>query len=330
MTPYLLFSLDGVRYAVDARSVREIIWLPELTPDAEAPPHIAGVVNIRGRIEPVMDLGLRLGLPARRCRTSDCVVMLQEGGMSTGLIVSEVSDVAGIADAAIEPPPHYDGAAPEHARFHAGNAKINEEIVMLLDVPRLIHAPPSPSAAQAAQPSYFCPEATGEERELFHGRACSLVQTAETAEAAELVPLSIIQLGEERFGVELEMVREFSRLRRVTAIPCCPPHIAGNMNLRGDLLTLADIRSLLNIPTESAAEEVMVIEDGELSVGIPVDRVLEVLYLRPSGITPMPAASNERKDEYCKGALPYGEGMVSILDMRKILTKGGLEVEEEA
>ncbi len=332
MTSYLLFSLDGVRYAVDARSVREILWLPELTPAGEAPPHIAGVVNIRGKIEPVMNLGLRLGLPPRRCQTSDCIVMLQEDGMDIGIIVSEVSDVAEIAGTEIEPPPPYDGEAPEHARFHAGNAKVGEEIVMLLDVQRLIHAPEPAALSAFSKPAgqpCFCPDATDEERELFRTRARNLAQAAEALEAAALTPLSVIQLGEERFGVELDVVREFSHLRRVTAIPCCPPHIAGNMNLRGDILTLADIKGLLNLPAGSAAAEVMVVESGELSIGVPVDKVLEVIYLRPSDIASMPASSHEGKGEYCKGVAHYGDGMVSILDMRKILAEGGLEVEEE-
>ena len=66
MTPYLLFSLNGARYGVEALSVLEIAWLPELTPAEEAPPYIAGVANRRGKIEPVMSLGLRLGHPPQR------------------------------------------------------------------------------------------------------------------------------------------------------------------------------------------------------------------------------------------------------------------------
>jgi purine-binding chemotaxis protein CheW len=73
----------------------------------------------------------------------------------------------------------------------------------------------------------------------------------------------------------------------------------------------------------------MVVESGELSIGVPVDKVLEVLYLRPAEITSLPAAAHEEKNEYCRGAVRYGESMVGILDMRKILSQGELEVEEE-
>lgn len=330
MTSYLLFSLNGARYGVEAQSVLEIVWLPELTPAEEAPPYVTGVVNLRGKIEPVMNLGLRLGHPPQRYRLSDSIVMLQVDGVTMGVIASEVSDVVGIPTSAIEPPPRYDDDTPVPIHFLAGNAKVGEEIIMLLDLPRLIHAPAPPTSGVPANlQSYFCPDATDEERAIFHARAHNLMQSLESLEAAERIPLSIIQLGEECFGVGLEVVREFSHLRRVTAIPCCPPHIVGNMNLRGDILTLADIRGLLNIPTGGSATEVMVIESGELSIGVPVDKVLEVIYLRPTDIDSLLAAAHEDKNEYCKGVAHYGESMVSILDMQKILAKGGLEVEEE-
>lgn len=331
ITPYLLFSLNGARYGVPASSVLEIIWLPELAPAEEAPPYIAGLVNLRGKIEPVMNLGLRLGHPPRRFQLSDSIVMLKIDDVTMGVIVSGVSDVIGIAASAIEPPPHYDADSPEHIHFLAGNARVGEEIIMLLDVPRLIHAPALPaSGVSASASSCFCPDATDEERAVFRTRAHNLMQALESLEAAERVPLSIIQLGEECFGVGLDVVREFSHLRRVTPIPCCPPHIAGNMNLRGDILTLVDIRGLLNIAAGGTAAEVMVVESGELYIGVPVDSVIEVIYLQAADIASLPAAAHEETNEYCKGVARYGDSMVSILDMQKILAQGGLEVEEEA
>jgi purine-binding chemotaxis protein CheW len=328
MPLYLLFRLNGARYGVEAKSVLEITWLPELTPAEEAPPHIAGVVNRRGKIEPVMDLGMRFGHPPRRCQMNDNIVMLQADGATMGLIVSAVSDVVGIPASAIEPVPHYDAEVPGQSHFLAGNAKVDEEIVMLLDVPRLFHVTALRADGVSANVEFY-PDATAEERAVLRNRAHNLMQAGEEQGAAERIPLSIVRLGGEYFGVGLEVVREFAHLRRVTPIPCCPPHIVGNMNLRGDILTLVDIRGLLNIPADSTAAEVMVVESGGLYIGVPVDRVLEVIYLRPADIAPLPVAVHDEKHEYCKGVARYGEGVVSLLDMEKILFQGGLEVEEE-
>ncbi|MDO8369616.1 MAG: chemotaxis protein CheW [Candidatus Nitrotoga sp.] len=330
MTSYLLFSLNGARYGVEAKSVLAIAWLPELTPAEEAPPYIAGVVNLHGKIAPVMNLGLRFGHSPQRYQLSDCIVMLQTDDAIMGVIVSEVSDVIEIAASAIEPPLHYDAESLEQIHFLTGNAKVSEEIIMLLDVPRLIHAPALPVSGVSTNPqAYFCPDATDDERAVFRTRAHSLMQSLKSQETAEQVPLSIIRLGEECFGVGLDVVREFAHLRGITPIPCCPPHIAGNMNLRGDILTLLDIRGLLNLPVGGSAAEVMVVESNDLHIGVPVDHVLEVIYLRPADIVSLSAVAHEEKNEYCKGVARYGESLVSILDMQKILAQGGLEVEEE-
>lgn len=182
MPLYLLFNLNGARYGVEVLSVLEIVWLPELTPAEEAPPYIAGVINLRGRIAPVMDLGLRLGHPPRCLQLGDSVMLLQTDGVTMGVIVDEVSDVIAIPAAAIEPPPHYDGNTPAHVHFIAGNARVGEEIVMLLDVQRLIHAPqmdspreyparPPASCISANAGLYFCPDATDEERAVLRARA---------------------------------------------------------------------------------------------------------------------------------------------------------------
>ena len=328
-TPYLLFSLHGARYAVDARRVREIFWMPELTPDEEAPPFIAGVINLRGKIEPVMNLDLRFGHTSSRYQLTDSIVLLEIEGMSMGIIVSEVHDVIEIPDAAIEPPPRYDAEEKPHAHFIAGEAKVGEAIIMLLDVGNLIHSPALP-AVQAAGQTCFCPEATPAESETFRSRAHNRMQIAGSEGTDGQIPFAVVGLGDEYFGVELVLVREFSHLRHVVPVPCCPPHIAGSMNLRGDILTLVDIRQSLKIPLQDTAAKVMVAQTGKLRVGVPVTEIFDVIYLHTSDIAPAPAASSTVDDEYCKGVAHYGEKMVSILDLHKILTLGGLEVEEEA
>ncbi len=320
--PYLRFELDGAHYGVPAAAVMAIAWLPELTHAEEAPPHIAGMINLRGRIIPVMDLGRRLGHPARRCRASDSIVILRTEEVDTGIIVSQAHEVVCIQASEIEPPLQFDAMPAGQTAFLAGNAKVGDAIVMLLDVARLIHAP-----AGAGAPAHFCPEASEQERAVFRDRAHALRQ-AGADQAAERIPLSIVQLGGEYFAVGLDVVREFAHLRRVTPVPCCPPHIAGNMNLRGDILTLIDIVGLLDLPARHAATEVMVIETDEHTIGVPVDQVIEVIYALPADITPLPAAAREETREYCKGVVRHGDGMVSLLDMRKILDQGGLEVAE--
>src|SRR5262245_16285487 len=96
---YLTCSLQDALYAVDASIVTQILWLPVLTPIAEAPPDIVGVFNFRGKIVPVMDLARRLGHAPQRYRLTDQVIVLEQADLLCGLIVHEVHDVQRISPA---------------------------------------------------------------------------------------------------------------------------------------------------------------------------------------------------------------------------------------
>lgn len=325
--------LDSV-YAIETQCVREVMWLPELTAIEETPPHIAGVFNLRGHIVPVMDLNLRFGHGAERYAVTDAVVVIEVDDLVMGLVVNEVLDVVSLPATAIEPRPRYDGeAAAPH--FLAGEAKLGETIVMLLDTRALVHGhAPAPQLlaeeAPRAHPCYFCPQATPEERAVFHSRAVALLAPAERAETTGLAPHAVIGLNGECFGVALDAVREFCEVRAVAPVPCCPPRFVGQMNLRGDVLTLVDIREALGLPMsrETAGARALVVRDGELAAGVPVEQVFDVIHLRPADIAPAPAALHEPRNEYVTGVASYAGRMLCLIDLRKLLAEGGMAVEE--
>ena len=144
LQPLLIFDLDGARFALDATQVRESVWLPELTPVEEAPPWIVGIFSLRGRIVPVADPHLRFGHPERRYSPDDRVVVLEADNLLMGLIVSEVHAVIELPCDAIQPPPQFDTAPSGHTHLIAGEARIGDDLVALLDISRLMHLEPAP------------------------------------------------------------------------------------------------------------------------------------------------------------------------------------------
>ncbi|TVR12260.1 MAG: chemotaxis protein CheW, partial [Phormidium sp. GEM2.Bin31] len=126
-------------------------------------------------------------------------------------------------------------------------------------------------------------------------------------------------------------------VRNITPIPCCPPHVVGNMNLRGEILTLIRINQCLNLertllegdrrPEQSG--RAVVVQVDEMVVGILVDDVFDVTPIDPSKISPMPTAIRATSDEYLKGTILYEATALTILDIRKLLSQGELVVDEE-
>ncbi len=146
------------------------------------------------------------------------------------------------------------------------------------------------------------------------------------------MPAVVISLNGEGLCVELDSVREFSALRNFTPVPCCPRHIAGNMNLRGNVLTLIDIRGLLNAQAGKISEtsKIIVADAGDFPAGIIVDEILDVINLRAEDIVAVPSTMKAANDKFVKGAVPFGGGLMALLDLKAILSWEGLIVNEDA
>lgn len=322
----LIFDHDGARFGVDAARVCESFWLPELTPVEEAPQWIVGLLCLRGRIVPVADLHLRFGHPARPYTPDDQVVVLESDQLPLGLIVSEILEVTDIPGESIQPP-RFDAEVPAPAHLVVGQAPLGDRLVTLLDVSRLLHQtllPEQPVLAeeeqQPASAGYFCPEAKPEERALFHARAMALRESAAEKEGARL-GLAVVELGGEYFGVELADVLEFCDITELSPVPCCPPHILGAMNLRGELLSLIDPRSALNLPPAARGGKAVVALLDEQAVGVAVDEVHDVVYLRQEELQAPPAALRELCGVSIAGTAPYANRMMTVLDLPALLER---------
>jgi purine-binding chemotaxis protein CheW len=332
---YLIFGHRGARYGLDVRAVREIVWLPDLSPIEELPPYIAGVFNLRGRVVPVMDLGLRFGHAREPFLPGDRIIVIDSDEAEVGVVANELHDVAAIPQAAIEDVRSYQGAGG-HAQFVRGEAKLGDGLAMLLDVAALLHSAPSgealslhtpPGTSETLSPWFGKP--SPEAAELFRNRARSLAHVPQTRERAGLEAYAVIRLDGELFGLGLDAVREFAHLRSVTPLPCCPRHIVGNMNLRGDILTLVDIRPALGMAMGGAMSEVVVVRSGDLLLGLQATEIVDVVQLAAPDIAPVPVASDRAGKAYCKGVAAVAGHAIGLLDLRKILTARELQVEEE-
>ena len=98
------FILDREEYGVDVMSVREIINMMEVTKMANSPPHVEGIINLRGEIVPIISLRKRLGLPAMDDGYFNCIAVMDFGADLSGFIIDEVSDVIRVNRSDILPP----------------------------------------------------------------------------------------------------------------------------------------------------------------------------------------------------------------------------------
>lgn len=133
---YLAFSSGGETFAIDIRSVREVIQYGGLTEVPLMPPFIRGVINLRGSVVPVIDLAIRLGRTQAEVQRRTCVVILEvpheEGTAVLGILVDNVNEVLEIASGEIDPAPSF--GHDIRAEFICGVGKVNGRFIILLDV----------------------------------------------------------------------------------------------------------------------------------------------------------------------------------------------------
>ncbi|MCS7089617.1 MAG: chemotaxis protein CheW [Verrucomicrobiota bacterium] len=138
---YLTFRLGNEGYAIPVLDVREIIRHTDITPVPHMPTHVKGVINLRGKIIPVTDLRLRLGLPEAPVTDVTCVIVVQVPGVNQqpilmGLIVDAVEAVVQIHTRDLEPPPEL-GTGCVTAGLLA-MAKLDRRVLALLDTRTLV------------------------------------------------------------------------------------------------------------------------------------------------------------------------------------------------
>ncbi|MGF1540715.1 MAG: chemotaxis protein CheW [Pleurocapsa sp.] len=343
--PYLIFSLHDLPYAIAAKRVKEIFLLPELTPITDAPPDIIGLLNLHSQIVPVMHLDLRLGQPFTGCNFSDSVIVVESQGLEVGVVVHQVQTVEEIDSQYIQQNLSYgrDDLQMKKA-FVTGTIILDDETIPILDVDLLIRHSEKVEAlvdrevntvdqqltAQKLGNFYdlYFPQVGSSEKATFRQRAQNLRVSEQDSAINELHPVAIFRLGDEYFGFDLEIVREFINIDRVTTIPCCPKRIIGNMNLRGEILTLVDIRQILHLDNQDYdLPKAVVINFDDIVAGIAVDEVLDVIYYHREQMKPVPVGINKSVAEYLHSTTSYLNKLLNIIDLPKILDHGVLTVD---
>jgi purine-binding chemotaxis protein CheW len=138
---YLTFTLSNECYGVAVLKVREIIRLTTITSVAQMPPYVRGIINLRGKIIPVIDLRLRLGLADAAATDQTCIIVVQgqfiEGKTAlVGLVVDGVEEVINVAASDIEEPPSF--GAQLSTDYILGMAKIKGTVKTLLNINRVL------------------------------------------------------------------------------------------------------------------------------------------------------------------------------------------------
>ena len=140
LNQFLTFHVGEELFAIGILDIKEIIEVFDISPVPLTPPFVRGVINLRGRVVPVIDLSVRLDRPATRLTKRSCVVIVavpgRDGRQCMGMLVDEVKEVLEIADDAMQPAPEF--GADIRTDFIDRMGRVDERFIVILSIDHVL------------------------------------------------------------------------------------------------------------------------------------------------------------------------------------------------
>lgn len=130
------FNIGSEEFGVDILKVQEINRMVDITRVPQAPPYVEGVINLRGKVIPIVDLRKRFGFEVKDYDKNTRIVVVDIGGNILGMVVDSVSEVLRLPSNTIEPPPEI--AAGVNSEYIKGVAKLEDRLLIFLDLSKVV------------------------------------------------------------------------------------------------------------------------------------------------------------------------------------------------
>jgi purine-binding chemotaxis protein CheW len=135
---YLNFRIGSESYGISIKLVREIIELQKISEVPDMPPYVKGVINLRGKVIPIIDIRLRFNFDPRPYDDRTCIIVVEIKNSAIGFIVDTVEDVLEIQEKDVEPAPKFKTSSGKE-RYISGMGKVGDSVKILLDIEKMIY-----------------------------------------------------------------------------------------------------------------------------------------------------------------------------------------------
>lgn len=330
MSSFLVFKSESVQYAIPAESVDSIFWMPELSPIEAAPPWFVGLVNWHGEVVHVLDLGLRFKHTQRSYSTLTNIILVSMPQMRCGIVADAVMGLTMVSAEAII---QRELAMPEdfslnYSDLIEGEIKQDDEIILLLNLQNLLTAQIGQETIKVSDglsSRIARPSVTGNE-EIFRQRMHQLALPIIDNKNENKVGFALVTIGGIQYAIEGHYIAEFTHLKQCAPLPCCPQYILGVINLRGEILSVIDMTSLLNIQNIADKQDIVILQLESKRMALAVQKVDDFRYFDRHLISTLQDV--EGHHALCKSLLRVDEDIAGILDIEAFLVGEMLEIEE--
>ncbi len=313
---YLAFVIQDEEYAVKTSQAMGVVNTPIVRRVPKAPPFIAGVANIRGRIVPLLSAMERFGLSGNMEEAQKKLVLIQLGSSLYGLMVDRTLSIIHLSEEMIDPMNPL--MAKKEASFLSGIARVGERLIYLLNMDAFISV------------GLDIDREEGKAYEGFAARLSELPRQPQVEESHRFVSLLI---ADEEYGVDISRLNKVIPLEGMEKGGRLPGYIAGVVKVEEGIFPVTDLQrrfDLAPVPYEKGSRVAMV-DAGSYSYGIIANSVTEVLDIKDKEIKDITAFTYADDFGHVKGVgmLEEGERLVMLLDETRILEREEVRILSE-
>jgi len=275
---YIFIEINSSSYAIGTKSILEIVKLVQMDCPERLPRHIAGIVEYNSIMINIVDLRSVLNMPMRPYTLDNQVIIIATDEMIFGLVVDEVIDIRKIDRRFLQSAPYH----TEHTYAQAIYTENSEYNTTLLSIDAI-----ESSLKEALEDIHSISECTElmprdySSAEVLKQRAMQLSRKDHAASSYMLLKekdqYMSFYVGKTCYCIKLEHIKSFTKIQqqKVTRVPCVPPFIAGLLNVKGDCISLIDIKAYLNSSKTSIDENsvIIILNSGEFKLGFVVDQI---------------------------------------------------------
>jgi purine-binding chemotaxis protein CheW len=302
---FITFGLGHENFGLSLEHVEEIVELPQITKVPDAPEYVMGVICIRDKVLPLLNLQHMFEVePAETHQQTDSmVILLTIGHAKLAAIVDGIQEIIRVRQKDILPTPQT--LKDTEAVRLDGVVMRKDRMVSILRVIEILSAEDQAKLAAMGQ-------------ELG-------VQSTVESEAAMAEDISTIafKLGDEVYGLELHEVREIIMVGMITPVPRAPSFIQGVLNLRGEIIPVIDLRSRFGLEHQAPTDlsRIIVTPISDVYTGLIVDAVTEVKNIDKKLLEPPPSVTSVGANAYITKVARTSTGVVFLLYLNNLLTE---------
>lgn len=308
---HLYFQIGENKYAINTENVLEIMKLPALDYPQKLPNNIVGLLKYNNFVINVIDIRFYLNIEVTPYNTKNELLIVKTDEVIFGIITDKVIGIVPFDTALIDAIPFVDSKTIVDSLY-----KFNQETIFIINIYAIENLLKDHNIYEDVDiPSLFPVDETS--KSIMNLRTQDIENKSKLKiTSSELFAKNkyiSFNLNQDLYCIELDYVKEVLKNTSITRVPGTPDFIEGIMNLRGDYITVLDLKKFLNIPSSQNSEKkpVIIIKCNELKLALLIDKINELFECQENNMS-------EASDSYFSNEFIYNGSPYTILNIDRI------------